>query len=306
MSSLMVLSQAKKLAENLSIEGDAKELIDTLKATAFKVKEGVVSDAQMAALMIVAQQYGLNPWVKEIYAYPDKQNGIVPVVGVDGWTRIINNHPQFDGVEFNQSEKNTTPDGGKLCPEWIECIIYRKDRSKPIIVREYLDEVYKRTQYASPWQTHTKRFLRHKALIQCARLAFGFSGIYEPDDAESITGQQEKVINPLPTETTTIQTFDAVLKSIGTMQVEDFKTIDIAQFSAEEKSHIKAACKARKQQIIDAQVVSTQYPNDQPNWPQMIEDSISNEELMALYSSMPPHVKEELATDVDLKSSSFK
>ncbi|WP_032251724.1 recombinase RecT, partial [Escherichia coli] len=46
-------------------------------------------DAQFIALLIVANQYGLNPWTKEIYAFPDKQNGIVPVVGVDGWSRII-------------------------------------------------------------------------------------------------------------------------------------------------------------------------------------------------------------------------
>jgi hypothetical protein len=30
------------------------------------------------------------------------------------------------------------------------------------------------------------RMLRHKALIQAARLAFGFSGIYDQDEAERI------------------------------------------------------------------------------------------------------------------------
>ena len=54
--------------------GDGSGLMDTLKATAFK---GQVSDAQMTALLIVANQYGLNPWTKEIYAFPDKNNGIV-------------------------------------------------------------------------------------------------------------------------------------------------------------------------------------------------------------------------------------
>src|SRR3546814_4773792 len=65
-----------------------------LPISAFK---GQVSDAQMTALLIVANQYALNPWTKEIYAFPDKNNGIVPVVGVDGWARIINSHQQFDG-----------------------------------------------------------------------------------------------------------------------------------------------------------------------------------------------------------------
>ncbi len=38
-----------------------------------------------------------------------------------------------------------------------------------------------------PWQTHPKRFLRHKAMIQCARMAFGYCGIYDQDEAERIT-----------------------------------------------------------------------------------------------------------------------
>ncbi len=37
-----------------------------------------------------------------------------------------------------------------------------------------------------PWQTHPKRFSRHKAMIQCARMAFGFGGIYDQDEAERI------------------------------------------------------------------------------------------------------------------------
>lgn len=79
---------AGKLAERVGMDSvDPQELITTLRQTAFK---GDASDAQFIALLIVANQYGLNPWTKEIYAFPDKQNGIVPVVGVDGWSRIIN------------------------------------------------------------------------------------------------------------------------------------------------------------------------------------------------------------------------
>ena len=42
--------------------------------------------------------------------------------------------------------------------------------------------------------------LRHKAMIQCARLAFGFGGIYDQDEAERIVeaplSQPEKDITP--------------------------------------------------------------------------------------------------------------
>jgi hypothetical protein len=39
---------------------------------------------------------------------------------------------------------------------------------------------------AGPWATHPKRMLRHKAMIQCARIAFSFAGIYDQDEAERI------------------------------------------------------------------------------------------------------------------------
>ena len=164
----IAIAQASKLAKTLGMEGEGSELIHTLKATAFK---GEVSDAQMTALLLVANQYGLSPWTKEIYAFPDKNNGIVPVVGVDGWSRIINSHPQFDGIDFEQDEQSCT------------CIIYRKDRSHPIKVTEWMAECKRGT---GPWQSHPRRMLRHKAMIQCARLAFGYGGIYDQDEAERI------------------------------------------------------------------------------------------------------------------------
>ena len=167
----------RTLATKLDM-GDGAELIDTLKATAFK---GQVSDAQMTALLVVANQYALNPWTKEIYAFPDKNNGIVPVVGVDGWSRIINSHPQFDGMEFEQDAESCT------------CVIYRKDRGRPIKVTEWMSECKRGT---GPWQSHPRRMLRHKSMIQCARLAFGYGGIYDQDEAERIVDATEKHMGP--------------------------------------------------------------------------------------------------------------
>lgn len=155
---------AGKLAERVGMDSvDPQELITTLRQTAFK---GDASDAQFIALLIVANQYGLNPWTKEIYAFPDKQNGIVPVVGVDGWSRIINENQQFDGMDFEQDNESCT------------CRIYRKDRNHPICVTEWMDECRREPfktregrEITGPWQSHPKRMLRHKAMIQCARLA---------------------------------------------------------------------------------------------------------------------------------------
>jgi hypothetical protein len=161
-----------KVAAKYSVDPD--KMLETLKATAFKgEKDKPVTNEQMMALLVVADQYNLNPWLKEIYAFPDQKGGIVPLVSVDGWTRIINDHPQLAGFAFEYDV-----DG-----EWVECIIERKDRTQLIRVREYLRECRRNT---GPWGTHPQRMLRHKALIQCARVAFGFAGIYDEDEGARI------------------------------------------------------------------------------------------------------------------------
>lgn len=162
-----------KIAAKYSVEPN--KMLTTLKATAFK---GDVSNEQLMALLIVADQYQLNPWTKEIYAFPDRQNGIVPVIGVDGWSRIINSHDQLDGMIFKQDDESCT------------CTIFRKDRQHPVEVTEYMSECKRNV---GPWLSHPKRMLRHKAMIQCARLAFGFVGVYDQDEAERIV---ERDITP--------------------------------------------------------------------------------------------------------------
>jgi len=150
---------------------DPAKLLGTLKNTVFKG----ASDDELMILVIVANEYGLNPLCKEIYAFPAKGGGIVPVVSIDGWLRMMNDHPQFDGIEFEFCETD-----GKL----ISCtaMIYRKDRKHPTSVTEYLAECRRNTD---PWKME-HRMLRHKATIQCARVAFGFSGITDEDEAERI------------------------------------------------------------------------------------------------------------------------
>lgn len=197
----------EKLANTLNL-GDGSDLLPVLKATAFK---GQVTDAQMTALLVVANQYGLNPWTKEIYAFPDKQNGIVPVVGVDGWSRIINSRPEFDGMDFQQDADSCT------------CTIYRKDRSHPIKVTEWMAEC-KRS--AGPWLSHPYRMLRHKAMIQCARLAFGFSGIFDEDEAKRIEEvTATKRVDPETGEISVV-TFDV---SNALNEVEAAETLEALQ-----------------------------------------------------------------------------
>ncbi len=162
-------SALQLMAERLNVP--TATLKTTLMNTVFK---GAKED-EFVALVIVANEYQLNPLTKEIYAFPAKGGGIVPVISVDGWISIMNRHPMFDGIEFN----DIPDEQGKLYA--IETIIYRKDRTRPIKVVEYLEECKRNTD---PWRVSPARMLRHKSLIQCNRIAFGFSGVFDPDNEE--------------------------------------------------------------------------------------------------------------------------
>lgn len=179
-------SLVAKIGERFGV--DPEKLLVTLKLTCFKQgkDDPEPSNEEMMALLVVSDQYKLNPFTKEIYAFRDrKRGGIVPVVSVDGWARIINEHPALDGIEFRYSE-DTGTHKNKKCHDWIECVISRKDRSKPTVAREFFSEVVRSANFETPWDTHPNRMHRHKSLIQCARIAFGFAGIYDQDEAERI------------------------------------------------------------------------------------------------------------------------
>jgi len=151
---------------------EPERMTATLKATAFNTDKPI-SNEQLAALLIVANQYKLNPFTKEIYAYPDKGNRIVPVVGVDGWVRIVQEHPMFDGWRFDYEPQEQA----------YTCTIWRKDRSHPTVITEYMAEC---RRSSDPWSKMPRRMLRHKSLMQCARVAFGFAGIHDDDEAQEI------------------------------------------------------------------------------------------------------------------------
>lgn len=151
---------------------EPKAFADTIRATV--VPQGT-SNEEFAAFLMVAKEYELNPLLKEIYAFPKRGGGIQPIVSVDGWCNLVNSHPKLDGIEFDDHLK----DDGKLTA--ITCRIWRKDREKPIVVTEYMVECVRGTD---TWKQYPRRMLRHKALIQCARYAFGFAGIVDPDEAE--------------------------------------------------------------------------------------------------------------------------
>jgi phage recombination protein Bet len=167
------------LRTGLSYESFVKVLIQSALS-----RLSIWTQADLERLLMMAERLKLDPLNNEIYAIetqvdPSKKSHIVLVVGVDGWSKVINSHPQFDGMRFIESEP-----GDDELPLYFECTIFRKDRKVATSVREYMYEVHTNQ---GAWLTHPRRMLRHKAMIQCARICFGLSGVYDPDEAQRIS-----------------------------------------------------------------------------------------------------------------------
>jgi len=149
------------------------------------------SQADLERLLLTAKQHNLNPLNREIFMLSSgTETPPLIVVGVDGWSKIMNSHPQFSGMQFQESTECSSG-----IPTWIECEIYRHDRVVPLRVREYFEEA--RNDHMS-WITHPRRMLRHKCMVQCARIAFGLGGIYDSDEALRIntnSGKQKNSVN---------------------------------------------------------------------------------------------------------------
>ena len=175
------------MASRLSI--NEEEMQGIVMNTLMKAKSNnqQVSNEEFVTFLAIANEYQLNPLSKEIYAFANR-GAIQPIVSIDGWLKIINQHPAFDGMEFVDIQEDS-----KLSA--ITCRIYRKDRQRPTEVTEYLGEC---AGSSEPWKKWPARMLRHKATIQAARYAFGLSGIVDPDEAERIKQSMaaEKDITP--------------------------------------------------------------------------------------------------------------
>jgi hypothetical protein len=112
------------------------------------------------------------------------------IISIDGWIKLINRHPAFTGISFDQSSEEN--DG---LPIWMECTITRSDRTMPITTREYLAEVRNDSDY---WKKMPRRMLRHKAMQQCARIALAITVSEGP--VEPLESLSSKKLRESPNE----------------------------------------------------------------------------------------------------------
>lgn len=167
---------------------DPNKLLRCLTTQVFKQTEGAtLSNEELMVLLLVCENFGLNPFNREIFAFRGRGGDIVPIVSLDGWCKIVRSQKDFNGMSFRFSDSTVKVNGcaGEL-PEYVECSIRLKGVDTPVTIQEYMVECF--NDRSIVWKKWPRRMLRSRAFIQCARLAFSLTGLYDEGDAYSEDG----------------------------------------------------------------------------------------------------------------------
>lgn len=177
-----------RLAGRFGVEPN--RLLKCLTTQVFKQADGrQPSNEELMVLLLVCENFGLSPFNREIYAFRGKNGDIVPVVSLDGWAKIVRSQKDFNGVSFRFSETTVKVAGcNQELPEFVECAMRLKGVDEPIVIQEFMVECF--NDKSPVWKKWPRRMLRTRAFIQCARLAFSLTGLYDEgeDFAEDLSG----------------------------------------------------------------------------------------------------------------------
>jgi hypothetical protein len=146
-----------------------QEMINTLKDTVCKG----ATNAQFRMFAEVCKATGLSPWLREIWFVP----GVGVMAGRDGYLRVANESPQFDGMETRVERT-------------------RKDRSHPITCEAYYNE-YKRS--GGVWDKYPSAMISKVAEVLALKRSFSINGVVteeeigeqEPTRAEKVQAAKE-------------------------------------------------------------------------------------------------------------------
>jgi phage recombination protein Bet len=148
---------------------DQREMVDAIKQTVCKG----ATDAQLRMFIEVCRTTGLNPWLREVWFVAEKS---MIMAGRDGYLRVANEHPAFDGIETRVERDD------KQIPIKAVCTVWRKDRTHPTICEAYFSE-YKS---ASPvWTKYPSAMISKVAEVLALKRSFAINGVVSEEEMDA-------------------------------------------------------------------------------------------------------------------------
>ena len=161
-----------------------------------------LSEADVAPIVQYGKQHGLNPMLNELYCKRSPESGlVVPVIGVAAVQRLVSEREDLVSVSYLYAEElfavagvaaGLHGDSLKL-PMWIECVITLGTESESRQSRQYTSgRMYLFEQFwdVEMWQQQPLHNLKHKALKEAVKIAFGLSGVSDIDEMKRMAQNQ--------------------------------------------------------------------------------------------------------------------
>lgn len=142
------------------------EIVNVIRQT---VAKGA-TDAQLRMFLEVCRSTGLDPFLKEIYFVAEKS---IIMASRDGYLRVANEHPQFDGMEtrVERDERNV--------PIKATCSVWRKDRSHAITCEAFYSEYRK----SGPvWSQYPSAMISKVAEVLALKRSFAINGVVTEEE----------------------------------------------------------------------------------------------------------------------------
>ena len=159
----------------------------------------------------LAKKYDLDPFAKEIWCV--KMGGKMTVIAArDGYLKIANCHPKFDGMESDVVCANDKffkdKDGvhhsyavnnrGAIIGAYA--IVYRKDRSRPVYVFAPYREYYNNNNPV--WRNYPSAMILKVAESMALKRAFSISGLVTQEELGEMQEENKEVAKSQPPQVT--------------------------------------------------------------------------------------------------------
>jgi phage recombination protein Bet len=193
------------------------EIVNVIRQT---VAKGA-TDAQLRMFLEVCRSTGLDPFLKEIYFVAEKS---IIMASRDGYLRVANEHPQFDGMEtrVERDEKNV--------PIKATCSVWRKDRSHAITCEAYYSEYRK----SGPvWSQYPSAMISKVAEVLALKRSFAINGVVTEEEMGTERPSNVAPIRKQP------QPAAAIVEHIPEEHEEAEVTYEEVEMDPEEKSQLE-------------------------------------------------------------------
>lgn len=170
-----------RLAERLGVEPG--KLMGALRRISGNIRG--VEDEDFMVMLLMAEKYQLDPIRREV-GLISTQQGPRPYVAFDGWLKVLTSHDDY--LTHDVAEVVTD---GRVVAATVSIRSKKRESlgAGPFHHTEWMDECYVPPRNRSdgsgkvngPWQSHPRRLLKEKAIMQGARFLWN---LYVPTEDE--------------------------------------------------------------------------------------------------------------------------